>query len=173
MRKDRRGLGSTKQRILLGVITASLLTVTGCGSGDQQIAEAEPTPQEMSQEDACQALGSSQDTLKADLEQAGIPLDSPELPTEEPARTDAEEALAKYRDSWVEVRDNGPDPVATEMRRALTAADTMRFFTPGEEYTPETADTAVMQDGYEAMLSVTSTCNNPELFGGMTPSSDS
>lgn len=173
MKKNRRGMNGTKQRILLGVISAAILTVTGCSSGNQQIAEAEPTPQEMSQEDACQALGSSQDNLKADMEEAGIPLDSPDLPTEEPARTDAEEALTKYRASWVEVRDNGPESVAREMRKVLTAADTMKFFTPGKKYTPEAADTTVMQDGYEAMLSVSSTCDNPELFGQMTPSSGS
>lgn len=173
MKRHRFGIGSIKQRILLGVVSMAVLMTSGCGSGDQPAADPAPEPQKMSQEEACQVLGSGQDKLEADLENAGIPLDSSDFPTEEPARTDAQQALQKYRDSWVDVRDNGPEPIATEMHRVLTAVDTMGFFTPGEEYTPEPADTPVMQDGYEAMLSVTSTCDNPELFGQMTSPSDS
>ena len=167
-----RDRGNAAKKITLsGLLCITGLGMAGCGSTGHSEANPTPTPTAMTQEKACQILRSSQDQLESDLKQAGIPLDSPEPPTQEPARSTAQQALQEYRDSWTHVRDSGPEPIATDMRKVLTAVDAMGFFTPGVERTPGPADASVMQDGYTAMLNVSSTCNNPKLFGQMTSSS--
>ena len=160
---------------LMGAAMLVALAMTGCGSGGQQsspAAEATPSPTTMSQERACEILGDSYDDLRSDIEAAGIPLDSPTIPPEEPARSAAQDALDKYRASLVEVRENGPDPLASEMRKMMTLMDAAGFFsadTP-DDFTPEPAQEEAFQDGYNSMLTLSSACNDPELFGPTEPS---
>ena len=69
----------------------------------------------------------------------------------------------------------GPEPIAAEMRKVLTTADSAGFLDVDttDEYTAAPADKAMLQDGYNAMLTVSSACGDPELFGQTEPSSDS